>query len=58
MLTVAELSGQMLAETSERYTRLSDQSVAGAADRVSGRISAALAGSGAEDEGGCDNVDG
>lgn len=57
-MTVAKLSGHTLAETSEHYTHLSDQSVADAADRVSGRISAALAGSGAEDEGECDNVDG
>ena len=39
-------------ETTERYTHLSDQSVADAADRVSGRIHAALVGRGAEREGG------
>ena len=40
----------------ERYVHLSDQSVADAADRVSNRIHAALAGSGAEREGGCDHA--
>ena len=52
MVTVAKLLGHALVETTERYTHLSDQSVADAADRVSGRIHAALAGRGAEREGG------
>ena len=52
MVTVAKLLGHALVETTERYTHLSDQSVADAADRVSNRIHAALAGRGAEHEGG------
>ena len=52
MVTIAKLLGHALAETTERYVHLSDQSVADAADRVSGRIHAALAGSGGEREGG------
>ena len=52
MVTIAKLLGHALVETTERYVHLSDQSVADAADRVSGRIHAALAGSGAEREGG------
>ena len=56
MVTVAKLLGHALVETTERYVHLSDQSVADAADRVSGRIHAALAGRGAEREGGCDNA--
>ncbi len=52
MVTVAKLLGHALVETTERYTHLSDQSVADAADRVSNRIHAALAGRGAEREGG------
>ena len=52
MVTVAKLLGHALVETTERYTHLSDQSVADAADRVSNRIHAALAGGGAEREGG------
>ena len=52
MVTVAKLLGHALVETTERYTHLSDQTVADAADRVSNRIHAALAGRGAEDEGG------
>ena len=52
MVTVAKLLGHALVETTERYVHLSDRSVADAADRVSNRIQTALAGSGAEDEGG------
>ena len=52
MVTVAKLLGHALVETTERYTHLSDQSVADAADRVSNRIDAALAGRGEECEGG------
>ena len=48
MVTVAKLLGHALVETTERYTHLSDQSVSDAADRVSNRIGAALAGRGAE----------
>ena len=51
MVTVAKLLGHALVETTERYTHLSDRSVADAADRVSNRIHAALAGRGAEREG-------
>ena len=57
MVTVAKLLGHALVETTERYTHLSDQSVSDAADRVSGRIHAALAGSGAEREGGTNHAD-
>ena len=52
MVTVAKLLGHALVETTERYTHLSDRTVADAADRVSGRIHAALAGRGAGREGG------
>ncbi len=52
MVTVAKLLGHALVETTERYVHLSDRSVADAADRVSNRIHAALAGRGEEDEGG------
>ena len=52
MVTVAKLLGHALVETTERYAHLSDRSVADAADRVSNRIHAALAGRGAEREGG------
>ena len=38
------------------HVHLSDQSVADAADRISNRIHTALAGRGAEDEGGCDHA--
>ncbi|MDE0377857.1 MAG: site-specific integrase [Rhodospirillales bacterium] len=44
MVTIAKLLGHALVETTERYVHLSDQSVADAADRVSNRIHAALAG--------------
>ena len=44
MVTIAKLLGHALVETTERYVHLSDQSVAEAADRVSARLSAALAG--------------
>ena len=52
MVTIARLLGHALVETTERYAHLCDRSVADAADRVSGRIDAALAGSGREPEGG------
>ena len=58
MVSIAKLLGHALVETTERYVHLSDRSVADAADRVSGRISAALAGSGAGREAGCDHADG
>ena len=44
MVTIAKLLGHALVETTERYVHLSDRSVADAADRVSNRIDAALAG--------------
>ena len=44
MVTVAKLLGHALVETTERYTHLFGQSVSDAADRVSNRILAALAG--------------
>ena len=46
MVTIAKLLGHALVETTERYVHLSDRSVSEAAGRVSGRIQAALAGSG------------
>ncbi len=52
MVTVAKLLGHALVETTERYTHLSDRSVADAVDRVSNRIHAALTGRGEEREGG------
>lgn len=58
MVTVAKLLGHALVETTERYTHLSDQSVTDAADRVSNRIHAALAGRGANHEGGSDHAQG
>ncbi|MXW21371.1 MAG: tyrosine-type recombinase/integrase [Gammaproteobacteria bacterium] len=58
MVTVAKLLGHALVETTERYTHLSDQSVSDAADRVSNRIHAALAGRGAEQEGGSRHANG
>ncbi|MCY4002149.1 MAG: tyrosine-type recombinase/integrase [Rhodospirillales bacterium] len=56
MVTIAKLLGHALVETTERYVHLSDQSVTDAADRVSGRIHAALAGRGTEYEGGSDHA--
>ena len=56
MVTVAKLLGHALVETTERYTHLSDQSVSDAADRVSGRIHAALAGKGVERKGRTDHA--
>ena len=58
MVTVAKLLGHALVETTERYVHLSDQSVADAADRVSGCIHAALAGRVEGDEGGFDHAQG
>lgn len=58
MVTVARLLGHALVETTERYTHLSEQSVADVADRVSGRIQAALAGSGREREAGAGHAHG
>ncbi len=58
MVTIAKLLGHALVETTERYVHLSDQSVTDAADRVSGRIDAALAGRGAEREGGSHHAQG
>ena len=58
MTTIARLLGHALVETTERYVHLSDRSVTDAADRVSNRIHAALAGRGAEDEGECDHAQG
>ena len=52
MVTIARLLGHALVETTERYAHLSDRSVADAADRVSGRIDAALTGRGRQQEGG------
>jgi len=56
MVTIAKLLGHALVETTERYVHLSDRSVAEAAERVSGRIQAALAGSGRK--GGAGHADG
>ena len=44
MVTIAKLLGHALVETTERYTHFSEESVAEAAERVSARIAAALAG--------------
>lgn len=56
MVTIAKLLGHALVETTERYVHLSDQSVADAADRVSGRIQAALTSGRAEREGGSNHA--
>ena len=56
MVTIAKLFGHALVEATERYTHLCDRSVADAADRVSNRIGAALAGRGAEQEGGSEHA--
>ena len=58
MTTIAKVLGHALVETTERYVHLSDRSVTDAADRVSNRIHAALAGSGAEQEKECDHAQG
>ena len=58
MAAIARLLGHALVETTERYAHLSDRSVADAADRVSGRIDAALAGRGREPEGGRSHAQG
>jgi len=58
MVTVVKLLGHALVETTERYVHLSDQSVTDAADRVSSRIHAVLAGRGGAQEGGRDHVQG
>ena len=58
MVTIAKLLGHALVETTERYAHLSDRSVAGAADRVSSRIQAALTGRGRKREGGSGHADG
>ena len=44
MVTIAKLLGHALVETTERCVHLSVQSVVEAADRVSARLGAALAG--------------
>lgn len=49
MVTIAKLLGHALVETTERYVHLSDRSAQDAADRVSNRIGAALAGKGEGD---------
>ncbi|MDE0372202.1 MAG: tyrosine-type recombinase/integrase [Rhodospirillales bacterium] len=56
MVTIAKLLGHALVETTERYVHLSDRSATDAADRVSGRIHAALVGRGAACEGGSDRA--
>ncbi len=58
MVTIAKLLGHALVETTERYTHLSDQSVTDAADRVSARIGAALAGRAGHQKGGTGNAQG
>ena len=58
MVTIAKLLGHALIETTERYTHFSDRSVVDAADRVSNRIHAALAGKGAGNDGGGNHAEG
>lgn len=58
MVSIAKLLGHALVETTERYVHLSDQSVTQAADRVSARIGAALAGSVGRKKGGTENAKG
>ena len=58
MVTIAKFLGHALVETTERYAHLSDQSVSEAADRVSNRIQATLAGRGAEGKGGSGHAHG
>ena len=56
MVTIAKLLDHALVETTERYVHLSDWSVTDAANRVSGRIHAALAGKGGKGDGGSDHA--
>ena len=56
MVTIAKLLGHALVETTERYVHLSERSVIDAANRVSGRIHAALAGKGEKRDGGSDHA--
>ena len=58
MVTVAKALGHALVETTERYTHLSEGSVAEAAERVSARIAAALAGEPAGGQGGSGHAHG